>query len=259
MSSDAPDERPDPAALLERLKHEEMRRSRGRLKIFFGMAPGVGKTYAMLTAAHRRAAEGVDVVVGVVETHGRGETEQLLLGMDLLPRRVVDYKGTALSELDLDGVIRRRPELVLVDELAHTNAPGGRFDKRWRDIEEILAAGIDVYTTLNVQHIESLNDVVRDLVGVEVRETVPDSVIDEADEIELVDLPPDALIDRLKSGRVYRGGTTASAQPNGSRPGPGRTSSPSPSRSPAAPAVPPTRRGGRTRCVSPRISARRPR
>jgi two-component system sensor histidine kinase KdpD len=211
MSSDAPDVRPDPAALLERLKHEELRRSRGRLKIFFGMAPGVGKTYAMLAAARRRAAEGVDVVVGVVETHGRGETEQLLLGMDLLPRRVVDYKGTALSELDLDAVLRRRPELVLIDELAHTNAPGGRFDKRWRDVEEILAAGIDVYTTLNVQHIESLNDVVRDLVGVEVRETVPDAVVDEADEIELVDLPPDALIDRLKSGRVYRGGTAASA------------------------------------------------
>ncbi len=197
------DARPDPAALLARVRREQSRAERGRLKIFFGMAPGVGKTYAMLGSAHRLAAEGVDVVVAIVETHGRTETEQLLLGMDLLPRREVEYRGTTLSELDLDAAIARKPEVLLVDELAHTNAPGGRFEKRWQDVEEILRAGINVYTTLNVQHLESLNDVVAQITGVKVRETVPDSVVDEADEIELVDLPPDVLLERLKAGKVY--------------------------------------------------------
>jgi two-component system sensor histidine kinase KdpD len=192
--------------------------TRGRLKVFFGMSPGVGKTYAMLAAAQRLAAQGVDVVVGVVETHGRAETEQMLLGLDILPRLRIEYQasggaGTALHEFDVDGAIRRRPDILLVDELAHSNAPGapsGRA-KRWEDIEACLAAGVNVYTTLNVQHLESLNDVVAQITGVRVSETVPDRVFDEADEIELVDLPPDALHDRLKAGKVYLGENAARA------------------------------------------------
>lgn len=197
------DRRPDPAELLTRAEREEARRGRGRLKIFFGSAPGVGKTYAMLSAVQRLARDGVDVVIGLVETHGRTETEQMILGLDLLPRRIVEYRGTTLREFDLDKALARRPEIIVLDELAHTNAPGSRFEKRWQDVEELLKAGISVYTTLNVQHIESLNDVVAQITGVLVRETVPDSVVDEADEVELVDLPPDVLLERLKAGRVY--------------------------------------------------------
>jgi two-component system sensor histidine kinase KdpD len=199
MSSD----RPDPAELLTRAAREEAHRDRGRLKIFFGAAPGVGKTYAMLAAAQRLARDGADIVIGLVETHGRTETERMLLGLDILSRRQVEYRGTTLREFDLDAAIARKPEVLVLDELAHTNAPGARFEKRWQEIEELLKAGINVYTTLNVQHIESLSDVVSQITGVQVRETVPDSIIDEADEIELVDLPPEVLLERLKAGRVY--------------------------------------------------------
>jgi two-component system sensor histidine kinase KdpD len=202
--------RPDPSELLAHARREEARAASGRLKIFFGASPGVGKTYTMLEAVHRLARDGADVVVGLVETHGRTETEQVLLGLDILPRRTVEYRGqdgasapVKLSEFDLDAALARKPEIVVLDELAHTNAPGSRFEKRWQDVRELLKAGIGVYTTLNVQHIESLNDVVAQITGVRVRETVPDAVIDETDEIELVDLPPEALIERLRSGRVY--------------------------------------------------------
>ncbi len=202
--------RPSPEQMLARAAEEESKAHRGRLKIFFGAAPGVGKTYAMLSTAQRLAREGVDVVIGLVETHGRAETEQMLLGLDILPRRVVEYRGqdgtaapVKLSEFDLDAGVARKPEILVVDELAHTNAPGSRFERRWQDIQELLRAGIDVYTTMNVQHIESLNDVIAQITGVRVRETVPDSVIEEADEVELVDLPPDVLLDRLRAGRVY--------------------------------------------------------
>lgn len=195
--------RPDPDALLARVKEEEARRQRGRLKIFFGAAAGVGKTYAMLETAREQQAAGVDVVVGLVETHGRAETEALLEGLSTLPSRVVEYRGTTLRELDLDAALARRPALILVDELAHTNAPGSRHAKRWQDVMELLDAGIDVLTTMNVQHVESLNDVVAQITGIVVRETVPDSVIEQADEIELVDLPPDDLLQRLREGKVY--------------------------------------------------------
>jgi two-component system sensor histidine kinase KdpD len=191
--------RPSPDALLQAAQQE----SRGRLKIFVGAAPGVGKTYEMLTAARVRLQEGIDVVVGVVETHGRKETEALLDGFEVIPRQRVEYKGRALDEMDLDALLARRPQLALVDELAHTNAPGSRHPKRYMDVEELIAAGIDVYTTLNVQHIESLNDVVARITRIRVRETVPDSIIDKADDIELIDLTPDDLIQRLKDGKVY--------------------------------------------------------
>lgn len=167
------------------------------------MAPGVGKTYAMLSASQRLAAQGHDVVIGIVETHGRTETEQQILGLDVLPRKRVEYRGATLDEFDLDAAIARRPEILIIDELAHTNAPGQRNEKRWQDVRACLDAGINVYSTLNVQHLESLNDIVAQITGVRVRETVPDTLIEEADEIELVDLPPDALLDRLRAGKVY--------------------------------------------------------
>ena len=195
--------RPDPETLLAQVREEERRASRGRLKVFFGSAPGVGKTYAMLEAARARVREGVEVVVGVVETHGRPETAALLEGLLALPRRSVDYRGITLQEFDLDAALARRPGLILVDELAHTNAPGSRHAKRWQDVEELLAAGISVYSTLNVQHLESLNDVVAQITGVTVRETLPDSVFDQADEIELADLSADDLLGRLRQGKVY--------------------------------------------------------
>src|SRR5471030_850921 len=195
-----PDEtRPSPDALLEAAQKE----TRGKLKIFLGAAPGVGKTYEMLSAARRRKADGVDVVIGVVETHGRSETEAQMAGLEVVARQQVDYKGRTLGEMDLDAILARRPALVLVDELAHTNAPGNRHDKRYQDVEELLQAGIDVYATLNVQHIESLNDVVARITGIRVRETVPDSIIDRADDVELIDLTPQDLIQRLKEGKVY--------------------------------------------------------
>src|SRR6185503_16970948 len=195
------DQRPSPDALLAVAKKEASRA--GRLKIFLGAAPGVGKTYEMLQEARARAKDGADVVVGVVETHGRKETEALLDGLEVIPRRPITYKDHALEEMDLDALIARRPDLALVDELAHTNAAGSRHPKRYLDVEELLSKGIDVYTTLNIQHIESLNDVVAQITHVRVRETVPDTVFDRADAVELVDLTPDDLIQRLKEGKVY--------------------------------------------------------
>jgi two-component system, OmpR family, sensor histidine kinase KdpD len=195
--------RPDPDALLAVVQKEESRQQRGKLKIFFGMAAGVGKTYAMLEAAQERKAEGVDVVVGYVELHGRPETEALLAGLELTPRRKLDYRGTQLEELDIDAVLARRPGLVLVDELAHTNAPGSRHRKRYQDILELLEAGIDVYTTVNVQHFESRADAVGQITGITVHETVPDSLLDVANEIELIDLAPEDLRKRLAEGKVY--------------------------------------------------------
>ncbi len=193
--------RPDPDALLAVAAREDARR--GRLKIFFGAAPGVGKTYAMLEAARRLRQAGEDVVVGLVETHGRGETAALLDGLEVLPRLRQEYRGTQLEEFDLDAALTRRPGLLLVDELAHTNVPGARHPKRWQDVLELLEAGVHVHTTLNVQHLESLNDVVAQITWVRVRETVPDVVLERADEVELVDLPPDALLERLRDGKVY--------------------------------------------------------
>lgn len=193
------DRRPSPEELLK----EAQREVRGRLKIFLGAAPGVGKTFEMLLTAQTRRREGIDVVIGVVETHGRVETEQLLAGLEVIPRRRVDYRGHALEEMDLDAVLTRRPKLVLVDELAHTNVPGSRHPKRYLDVEELLAAGIDVFTTLNIQHVESLNDVVARITRIRVRETVPDSILDAADDIEVVDIAPDDLIQRLREGKVY--------------------------------------------------------
>src|SRR5712692_6495865 len=192
-------QQPSPDALLEAASREH----RGRLKIFLGAAPGVGKTYEMLQAAGARRAEGVDVVIGILETHGRKETEAMMAGLEIIPRREVDYKSHPLTEMDLDAILKRRPQLVLVDELAHTNVPSSRHPKRYLDIEELIAAGIDVYTTLNIQHVESLNDVVAQITRIRVRETLPDSVLDNADEIELVDLTPGDLIQRLSEGKVY--------------------------------------------------------
>jgi two-component system sensor histidine kinase KdpD len=195
--------RPDPDELLKLVQAEEARQAEGKLKVFFGANPGVGKTYAMLEAAHEQRRDGVDVVIGVVETHGRAETEALAAGLEALPRRAVDYRGAVLREFDLDGALARRPTLILIDELAHTNAPGLRHAKRWQDVQELLKAGINVSTTVNVQHLESLNDVVAQITGVRVRETVPDSVLERADDVELIDLPPDDLLQRLKDGKVY--------------------------------------------------------
>jgi two-component system, OmpR family, sensor histidine kinase KdpD len=191
--------RPNPEALLA----EARRESRGRLKIFLGAAPGVGKTYAMLETAHERLREGVDVAVGVVETHGRKETESLVAGLEVLPRREVEYRGRHFSEMDVEAVLARPPKIVLVDELAHTNVPGSRHLKRYQDVGDLLAAGIDVYTTINIQHLESLNDVVERITGVKVRETLPDSVLASADEIEMIDLSPEDLLKRLAEGKVY--------------------------------------------------------
>jgi two-component system, OmpR family, sensor histidine kinase KdpD len=196
-------ERPDPDALLARVEREEEQEKRGRLKIFFGAAAGVGKTYEMLMTAHIKRQKGVDVVVGLVETHNRQETVAVLQGLEVLPPKLVQYRGMVQREFDLDGALKRRPSLILVDELAHSNAAGCRHPKRWQDIDELLKAGIDVYTTLNVQHLESLNDDVNQLTGVQVTETVPDTVFELADEIELIDLPPDDLLTRLKEGKVY--------------------------------------------------------
>ena len=197
------DRRPDPDALLAKLKQEERISSRGRLHIFFGAAAGVGKTYAMLQAAHDRLREGIDVVIGHVDTHGRPETEALVEGIPALPPRAIAYRGRTVQEFDLDAALERLPRLILVDELAHTNVPGSRHERRFQDVEELLQVGVDVYTTLNVQHLESLNDLVAQVTGVVVRETVPDSVVETADEVELIDLPPDELLVRLREGKVY--------------------------------------------------------
>ncbi|MRR52607.1 MAG: sensor histidine kinase KdpD, partial [Rhodocyclaceae bacterium] len=195
--------RPNPDVLLSRLQDEAAKQTRGHLKIFFGACPGVGKTYSMLEEARVRRAAGIDVVAGIVETHGRAETHALLEGLEVLPMRQISYRGVTLREFDLDGAIKRKPGLLLLDELAHTNAPESRHARRWQDARELLAAGIDVFTTLNVQHIESLNDVVAQVTGVTQRETVPDSILGEADEIVLVDLPPEELLQRLAEGKVY--------------------------------------------------------
>ncbi len=199
-----PSARPDPDALLRRVQKEEAQGKRGKLKIFFGFAPGVGKTYRMLQVARDLVADQkLDVVVGFVETHGRRETAALMLGLELLPRAKLEYRGRLLEELDLDAALRRRPALILVDELAHTNVEGCRHPKRWQDVEELLEAGIDVFSTMNVQHVESLNDIIAQITRVEVRETVPDAVLDDADSIELVDIAPEELLQRLKEGKVY--------------------------------------------------------
>lgn len=198
-----PGYRPDPDTLLARVQGEELRKHRGKLKIFLGYIAGVGKTYEMLKAAHLRRVEGVDVQAGYVETHGRPETETLLEGLPLIPRKMMEYRGVILPEFDLDAALHLRPSLVLVDELAHTNVPGSRHPKRYQDVEELLEAGIDVYTTLNIQHVESLNDVVAQITQIIVHETVPDRVIDEAAEIEVVDLAPPELLQRLREGKVY--------------------------------------------------------
>ncbi|MBI3198824.1 MAG: sensor histidine kinase KdpD [Rhodospirillales bacterium] len=199
MANTADETRPSPDALLKVAEKE----SRGKHKIFLGAAPGVGKTWEMLSTAQRCRREGIDVVVGVVETHGRAETEAQLAGLEIVPRRKVEYRGRAMDEMDIDAILARRPALVLVDELAHTNAEGSRHPKRYLDVEELLAAGIDVYSTLNIQHVESLNDVVARITRIRVRETVPDRVVDAADEVELIDLTPADLIARLGEGKVY--------------------------------------------------------
>src|ERR1700760_2003121 len=196
-----PEQRPSPEALLEAARRESS--GAGRLKIFVRAAPRGGKTYEMLQSAHARQKAGVDVVIGVVETHGRVETEALLQGLEVIPRKRIAYKDQVIEEMDLDALIARRPRLALVDELAHTNAPGSRHPKRYLDVEELLSRGIDVYTAVNIQHVESLNDVVAQITHVRVRETVPDTVINRADAIELIDLTPDDLIQRLKEGKVY--------------------------------------------------------
>ncbi len=195
--------RQTPEEILARIKEDEARQGRGKLKIFLGAAAGVGKTYTMLEAAQKLLKDGIDVVSGVVVTHGRKETEALLEGLEVIPERIIEYQNTKLTELDIDEVLIRNPAVVLIDELAHTNAPGSRHEKRWQDVEEVLQAGIDVFTTLNIQHLESVNDLIAQVTGVTVRETVPDSIFEEADDIELVDLPPDDLIQRLREGKVY--------------------------------------------------------
>ena len=191
------DSRPSPAR-----PRAAAQQGRGRLKVFLGAAPGVGKTYEMLREGASRRAAGVDAVIGIVETHGQAETEALIGDQEIVPRREITYEGRALTEMDLDAVLARRPALVLIDDLAHTNIPGSRHPRRWQDVDELLAAGIDVYATLNIQHLESLNDVITSFTKVRVGETVPDTVLDQA-EIEVVDIPPDELIERLKDGKVY--------------------------------------------------------
>jgi two-component system sensor histidine kinase KdpD len=196
-------DRPDPDVLLQKIQQDEARQKRGKLKIFFGSCAGVGKTYAMLQAAHARVRDGDDVVIGVIETHGRSDTEAQLRTLPQIPMKSMDYRGKTVKEFDLDAALQRRPTLILVDELAHSNIEGSRHRKRWQDVEELLSSGIDVYTTLNVQHLESLNDVVGQITGIRVAETLPDKVFDLADEVTLVDLSPDDLLQRLEEGKVY--------------------------------------------------------
>ena len=200
MPPDERDRRPDPDALIAAAARE----GRGRLKVFLGAAPGVGKTWEMRPAARQRRAEGGDVLIGVVESHGRAETEVQIGDLPVLPRHKLRYRDQELEEFDLDAALARRPKLLLMDELAHTNVPGSRHHKRWEDVEELLDAGIDVWATLNVQHLESQNDAVARITGVRVRETLPDKVLEQADEIELIDLPPAELRARLEQGRIYR-------------------------------------------------------
>jgi two-component system sensor histidine kinase KdpD len=213
------DQRSNPDLLLKAVQREEQKKTRGNLKIFLGMAAGVGKTYAMLSAAQELLSRGVDIVIGLVETHGRVETEALLKGLPIIPRKPIPYRDVTLEEMDLDAILKRRPQIVLVDEAAHTNAPGSRHTKRYQDVYEILDAGIDVFTTLNVQHLESRADTVREITGVKIAETVPDSVIDNADEVVLVDLAPDELLKRLAEGKVYGMERASAAVQNFFKPG----------------------------------------
>ncbi len=203
MSNNDDENRPSPEAMLKIARAEEEETNRGKLRIFLGYAAGVGKTYTMLEAARQRKREGQDVVAAYVESHGRTETDALLEGLEVIPKARIKYQGVLLPELDIDAVLARRPQIALVDELAHTNAPGSRHEKRWQDVEELLASGIDVYTTVNVQHFDSLKDIVTQITGVAVRESVPDSLLDLAAEIRLVDIPPDELLQRLHEGKVY--------------------------------------------------------
>jgi len=202
VSASRGDARPDPDALLRRLQRQDAP-GRGRLRLYLGMAPGVGKTYAMLLEGHRRRDAGEDVVAALVETHGRPTTAAAIGDLEVIPRRVVDYRGTSVEEMDLEAVLARRPEVALVDELAHTNAPGSRNEKRWQDVHELLAAGITVISTVNIQHLESLADIVESITGAPVRERIPDRVVDDADELDVVDLSPRALRERLEQGVVY--------------------------------------------------------
>ena len=216
MPRDTTDGRVDPDALLKAIEHDadgdEEHARRGHLKIFFGYAAGVGKTYAMLQAAHAAKRRGVDVVAGYIEPHERPATARLVRGLEQVPHELVEHNGITLTEFDLDAAIVRAPQLILVDELAHTNAPGCRHEKRYQDVEELLRAGIDVYTTVNVQHIESLNDMVASITGVVVRERIPDRVFDDADQVELVDIEPADLLERLQAGLVYREAQAERAQ-----------------------------------------------
>ncbi len=208
------EQRPDPDALLESIKKAEDKEKRGKLKIFFGMCAGVGKTYAMLKAAHKKKAEGADIVVGYVETHKRAETDELTKNLEIIPRKKIEYKGVTFEEMDIDAILERCPQIAIVDELAHTNASGSRHPKRYHDVLELLDAGIDVYTTVNVQHLESRTDTVAQITGVIVRETVPDGIIDRAFEIEIIDISPDNLIKRLNEGKVYLGASAGRALDN---------------------------------------------
>ena len=217
--TDTEHKRPEPESLLAIAKQEETAKKRGKLTIYFGAAPGVGKTYSMLSDARMRKKEGIDVVVGYVEPHGRKETETLLEGLEIIPPAVIEHKGVKLAEMDLDGVLARKPGLVLVDESAHTNAPNSRHAKRYQDVEELLNAGIDVYTTLNVQHLESLNDTVFRITGIRVSETIPDTFVQLADEIKLLDLPFEELLKRLKDGKVYTKDMAENAVKNFFKPG----------------------------------------
>lgn len=219
MTTSGDEIRPSPEAMLRLARAEEVTAELGKLKIFLGYAAGVGKTYAMLEAARQRKKDGRDLVVGYVESHGRPETDILLEGLEVMPRRELHYSGVVLPEMDLDAVLARRPQIALVDELAHTNVPGSRHEKRWQDVEEILEAGIDVYTTVNIQHFESLNDVVARITGITVRETVPDRLLDLAFEIKLIDIPPEDLIQRLHEGKVYIPDQAAKAIEKFFRPG----------------------------------------
>ncbi len=201
--SETNDSRPDPDALLNLIRKEEERSEKGKLKIFFGMCAGVGKTYAMLSEARDAVSNQIDLVVGFIETHKRLETAELVLGLEVIPRKKIEYRGTTLEEMDIDAILARKPRVVLVDELAHTNAPGSRHTKRYQDVLEILDHGIDVYTTLNVQHLESRADTVTQITGSTVRETVPDSIFEAADEVKVIDISPDELLKRLEEGKVY--------------------------------------------------------
>ncbi|MBX9769543.1 MAG: DUF4118 domain-containing protein, partial [Bdellovibrionales bacterium] len=214
------EERPDPDLLLEAIQENENKQNRGRLHIFLGMCAGVGKSYSMLEAAHERKREGIDVVIGYIETHGRKETEKLVSGIEMVPRRSVDYKGTVVEEMDLDGILKRRPKLVVVDELPHSNVATSRHPKRYQDVIEILDAGIDVYTALNVQHLESRKEAVEQITGIVIRETVPDSMVEQAAQVELIDITPEDLLKRLREGKVYLGERAQIAAQNFFKEGP---------------------------------------